>query len=191
MTTQTQDAFEALLKPHLDRLYRLAYRLTRNAPDAEDLVQDVIVKLYLRRDELTSIRQLSPWLGRVLYNQFIDDKRRYGRQPLQLVDANIAVDEKVAATPGPLAQTVTANMAKSLGVALAKLAEEHRLVVLLHDSEGYKLSEIQVLTGIPLGTLKSRLHRGRRRLRELMTKDGTFSAEETCSQMNGAKFDAL
>ena len=61
--------------------------------------------------------------------------------------------------------------------ALGQLSEEHRLVVLLHDSEGYKLKEIQDLTGDPVGTVKSRLHRARARLRELLTEDGTFFDE--------------
>ena len=191
MTSQASDAFAALLQPHLEKLYRLAYRLTASVPDAEDLVGDVVLKLYERRDELTSIRDLAPWLGRVLYNQFIDDKRRYGRQPLKLVDANAGVDEQPGTGADPLAATLTADMAKSLDAALARLGEDHRVVVLLHDSEGYKLKEIQELTGIPVGTLKSRLHRGRERLRELLKKDGTFSVQEACNSMNGAELDAL
>jgi RNA polymerase sigma-70 factor (ECF subfamily) len=191
MTNPSKDAFTVLLKPHLERLYRLAYRLTSNVADAEDLVQDVIVKLYVRRDELTSIRELSVWLGRVLYNQFVDDKRRYGRQPLKLVDPRIAVEEEVSSTDEPLTEALNADVATSLTRALAKLGEDHRVVVLLHDSEGYKLKEIQELTGIPVGTLKSRLHRGRERLRALLKKDGTFGVQNSCMPMNGAKTDAL
>ena len=67
-----------------------------------------------------------------------------------------------------------------LDAALSKLSDEHRLVVLLHDTEGYKLHEIQELTGTPIGTLKSRLHRARARLREILDADGTKSTAETC-----------
>jgi RNA polymerase sigma-70 factor (ECF subfamily) len=63
---------------------------------------------------------------------------------------------------------------------LAQLSLEHRAVVLMHDSEGYKLDEIHKITGIPVGTLKSRLHRARARLREILTADGTFSADSSC-----------
>jgi DNA-directed RNA polymerase specialized sigma24 family protein len=122
---------------------------------------------------------------------FIDDQRRYGRQPIKLVDASIAVEEEVASEPEPLAQALLDDTAKSLHNALAKLGEDHRIVVLLHDVEGYKLKEIQELTGIPVGTVKSRLHRGRERLRELLKKDGTFSVQDTCNSMNGEKIDAL
>ena len=62
----------------------------------------------------------------------------------------------------------------SPGAALARLSEEHRVVVLLHDTEGYKLEEIQDLIGTPIGTIKSRLHRARARLREILEEDGTF-----------------
>jgi RNA polymerase sigma-70 factor (ECF subfamily) len=64
---------------------------------------------------------------------------------------------------------------KQLDAALSKLSEEHRLIVLLHDTEGYKMSEIHELIGVPVGTVKSRLHRARARLREILTEDGTFS----------------
>ena len=64
---------------------------------------------------------------------------------------------------------------KRLDSALSKLSDEHSLIVLLHDAEGYKLTEIQELIGVPIGTVKSRLHRARGRLREILTEDGTFS----------------
>lgn len=191
MTSQAQDIFAALLKPHLDRLYRLAYRLTSSRPDAEDLVQDVVLKLYRRRDELTSIRDLAPWLGRVLYNQFIDDRRRYRRQPLRLVDPAVAIADAIAPDPDPLALALRADTVDNLNAALAKLSEDHRIVVTLHDSEGYKINEIQELTGIPAGTVKSRLHRGRAHLRELLQKDGTFSVQAACSSVSGVKVDAM
>jgi len=154
-------------------------------------VQDVIIKLYLRRDELTSIRELEPWLGRVLYNQFIDDRRRYRRQPLRLVDANVAIDEQVASHAEPLARAMHADTTKRLLAALARLSEEHRVVVMLHDAEGYKIKEIQELTGIPAGTVKSRLHRGREHLRALLNADGTFSVPAACSPLNGVNVDAM
>ncbi len=72
--------FEKLVQPHLQALYRFAFRLAGQQQDAEDLVQDVIVKLYPRLDELEAIEQLRPWLNRVLYRHFIDQVRRKGRQ---------------------------------------------------------------------------------------------------------------
>ncbi len=193
MTSQSQDAFAALINPYLDKLYRLAYRLTSNVDDAQDLVQDVLLKLYGRRDELTSIREISPWLGRVLFNQFIDDKWRYGRQPIKAVDTSVDVEDHVDVANGaePESNTEQHQTNRWLTAALARLSEEHRIVVLLHDAEGYKLNEIQELTGTSVGTLKSRLHRARARLREILEKHGTFSGASTCSSVDEVKSDAL
>lgn len=174
--TQEQAAFSDLLRPHLDRLYRLAYRLTGARTDAEDLVQDVLMKLYERRDELTSISELGPWLGRVLYNRFIDDARRHARKRLALIDSesleSAAIDCDCDKRPEVVAeQEFSITRVRS---AVAVLSIEHRTVLLMHDAEGYTLPEIQAVTGIELGTLKSRLHRARARLRGLLEADGTF-----------------
>ena len=80
-----QQAFTALVRPHLDRLYRLAFRLTGTREDAQDLVQDVMLKLYPQVDRLAGIDAPQTWLNRVLYNQFIDDQRRYRARRLRLV----------------------------------------------------------------------------------------------------------
>lgn len=152
-------------------MYRLAFRLTGAKADAEDLVQDVLVKLFARGDEILNIRDLGPWLSRVLYNHFVDDRRRYGRMPVKLVgDA----DENEFVAPDSAAPEVLAGAAQDqarLLAALDKLPEEQRVVVLLHDAEGYKLGEIEALTGTPVGTLKSRLHRARSRLAEILSKN--------------------
>lgn len=177
MSNSAADPFGTLLKPHLPKLYRLAYRLTNNTADAEDLLQDVLIKLFSRQDELTSIRDLAPWLGRVLYNQFIDDVRRYGRQPLKLVNADREVDDMTAQGADPESAAVQANTNEQLRKALEKLSEDHRLVLVLHDVEGYTIKEIDELTGIGQGTLKSRLHRARQRLRELLKKVEPFSLQ--------------
>ena len=175
-----KEHFDKLLRPHVDRLYRLAYRLTGAVSDAEDLVQDVLIKAYERVDELSSIEALAPWLGRVLYNRFVDDSRRYARNRFRTV----SVDEQHSHAPtgleladagaGPEAGAQQALDIMALQKGLAQLSIDHRTVLLLHDSEGYKLEEIQLITGTPVGTLKSRLHRARARLRALVTGDGTF-----------------
>lgn len=165
MAQLDKEAFARLIEPHFDRLFRLAYRLCGTRSDAEDLVQDVLIRLFERRDELSSIRDLKPWLGRVLYNRFVDGTRSYGRQPLQLVaddlmDASADNDPAVAASDS--------QRIGELSAALDRLSEDHRTVILMHDAEGYTLPEIETLTGIPIGTLKSRLNRARSRLRDLL-----------------------
>jgi RNA polymerase sigma-70 factor (ECF subfamily) len=172
-------SFESLVKPHLDRLYRLSYRLTDSKPEAEDLFQDVLIKVFPRLDDLIDIDKPGPWLCRIMYNHFIDNRRRFARQRLVSVDEEQLPGQSVESQPGdldPVRDAERMDNIMRLDGALAKLSEEHRLVVLLHDSEGFKLVEIQEITGTPVGTLKSRLHRARARLRELLDADGTFCA---------------
>ena len=168
--------FDALLRPHLDRLYRLAFRLAGSKAEAEDLFQDVLVKAFTRLDELAGIREPAPWLCRVMYNHFIDNRRRFARMRLHSVEADALPGAGVDAFPGdldPVRDAERMDAIRRMEEALATLSDDHRLVVLLHDVEGYKLQEIHELTGDPVGTLKSRLHRARSRLRENFTADGT------------------
>ncbi len=170
--------FERLLKPHLKPLYRFAHYLTGSKPAAEDLFQDVLTKMFARLDELATVRDPGPWLKRVLYNQFIDHQRRYARHRLVSVSEAELAGESIDALPGSAdtaAEAARMDDIEALEMSLAKLSDEHRQVIALHDLEGYKLEEIQELTGIPVGTVKSRLHRARARLKELLKLGGTFS----------------
>ncbi|HSG58617.1 MAG TPA: RNA polymerase sigma factor [Woeseiaceae bacterium] len=171
-------AFERLVRPHLDRLYRLAWRLTGAKDEAEDLFQELLTRAFTKLDDLVEIDEPGPWLCRVMYNLFIDERRRFTRQRLHVVDEGSLPGEGLAGMAGP--DDPAENHARDvrlrrLDAALAQLGDDHRVVVLLHDTEGYKLTEIHELTGIPVGTLKSRLSRARARLREMLEADGTFS----------------
>ena len=182
-SAETGDSFESLVKPHLERLYRLAWRLTGSRSDAEDLVQDVLYKAFDRQDELSSITELGPWLGRVLYNLFIDETRKHARRRLTLVDSaridSGEISSDVTSDQHSPERSVEQEFSISqLQTALGRLSLDHRTVLMMHDIEGYQLNEIQLVTGLSLGTIKSRLHRARARLRELFEADGTFSAEE-------------
>jgi len=174
-------SFESLLRPHLDRLYRLSFRLASVKHEAEDLFQDVLIKVYPRLDELIDIDEPGSWLCRIMYNHFVDNRRRYARQRLVAVsECSLPEGRGIEDAPGgedPVADAERRDDIMRLDAALAALSDEHRLVVLLHDSEGYKLEEIQSLTGTPVGTLKSRLHRARARLRGILDADGTISAD--------------
>lgn len=179
-----QASFEALLKPHLDRLYRLSFRLAGTKPEAEDLFQDVLVKVYPRMDDLIDIDAPGPWLCRIMYNHFIDNRRRFARQRLVAVEeGQLPPGQGIEELPGELDPAMDADRRDNimrLDAALQKLSDDHRVVVLLHDTEGYKLHEIEELTGTPVGTLKSRLHRARARLREILDADGTKHADQSC-----------
>ena len=169
--------FDQLLRPHMERLYRLAFRLAGNKAEAEDLFQDVLTKVYVRLGDLIDIDHPGSWLSRVMYNHFIDNRRKYARQRLIMVEEGGLPGNSVDSLPGEAGPEQDAERLDNimrLEGALAELSENHRLVILLHDTEGYKLEEIQSITGDPVGTIKSRLHRARARLRELLANDGTF-----------------
>lgn len=173
-----QALFERLLGPHLDRLYGLAWRLAGNRTDAEDLFQDLLVKAYTKLDTLAGIEEPAPWLSRVMYNLFIDRQRQIKRRRLRTVEEGALPGDGLAQFAGsddPVADRQRLERLERLDTALRQLSDEHRLVVLLHDTDGYKIGEIQALTGLPTGTIKSRLHRARARLREILVADGTFS----------------
>jgi RNA polymerase sigma-70 factor (ECF subfamily) len=154
-----QPSFAAFIRPHLDRLYRLAYRLTGHREDAQDLVQDVLLEA------------VGTWLGRVMYNQFIDNQRRYKSRRLTLVE-----DPVLSAEPdnAPSTEASTEDQAEGeftitrVLAALERLSDEHQLIIKLHDVEGYTITEIAEITGIPHGTLKSRRQRARERLQDLL-----------------------
>ena len=172
-----KQAFEKLVRPHFDRLWRLAYRLTGHKAEAEDLFQELLIKAYGKLDELVAIDEPGSWLARVMYNLFIDDRRRFQRQRVHVVEEGFLTGDGIEGLPGqdsPVRDHERLEKLQQLDAALAQLSDEHRLVVLLHDTEGYKLAEIQELTGIPVGTVKSRLHRARARLKEILTASGTF-----------------
>lgn len=176
--SQHLPVFERAVRPHFDRLYRLAWRLTGRRAEAEDLFQELLVKVYVQLDDLVDIEEPGSWLCRVMYNLFIDQHRRFAKQRMHVVDEAHLPGDGLAGIAGdqdPVADTERSETYARLDAALSQLSEEHRLIVLLHDTEGYKLAEISDLTGTPVGTVKSRLHRARARLRQILSGDGTFS----------------
>jgi RNA polymerase sigma-70 factor (ECF subfamily) len=192
--TDSASGFETLLKPHLERLYRLAWRLTQSKAEAEDLFQDVLVKAFTGLQQLATIEEPGSWLSRVMYNHFVDNRRRFARQRLVTVDESRLPEKSFEAVAGgsdPARESERQQLVLQLDRALAALSDEHRVVVLLHDVEAYKLTEIQDITGDPIGTIKSRLHRARSRLRQLLEADGTFFAPEACKDSSEEETDDL
>lgn len=161
-----QQGFEGLLAPHIEQLYRLAYRFTGDRHNAEDLVQELLVKLYPKRHELEGIEALRPWLMRSLYHLFIDTTRKDKRSP-SLADVD---DEVLDTLPGhelgPEQRLGNEQLQQQLKSALDRLNPDQRVLLSLHDIEGYTLPELEELLDTPLGTLKSRLHRARAQMRK-------------------------
>jgi len=164
--------FDALIRPHLDTLYRTAFRFCRQRHDAEDLVQDLLIKIYPRREELAKIDKLRPWLITSLYHLFVDGTRKSKRSPLQAIDdERWFYDSTPSDLPGPEGDLLREQRLRAIQRAYERLSDEHRALISLHDIEGYRLPELQEMLGLPLGTLKSRIHRARARLREMLRED--------------------
>jgi RNA polymerase sigma factor (sigma-70 family) len=165
-SSRTQsERFDELIRPHVMPLYSAAFRLLGNRADAEDLVQDVLIKLYPRTDSLMELRDLRPWLLRVLYHQFVDLTRRRARVPQTVSD-----DELMEALPdpeaGPDIVSSNADLSKKIADAIAQLPPAQRALVTLHILGGHTLEELTEVFEVPIGTLKSRLHRGKLALKE-------------------------
>jgi len=186
-------SFTVLVRPHLDKMYRLAYRLAGNREDAQDVVQDVLLKLCSQLDRLREVDAIGSWLSRVVYHQFIDNQRKYASHRLRIVGTpELGFDPDSAAAPQPSTEELVEGefTITRLQAALDQLSDNHRLIINLHDVEGHTLPEIAEITGIPLGTLKSRRHRARERLQKLLY-EGPDQASPTSKQHRGEKNDEL
>lgn len=167
-----QHRFEAAVRPHLDRLYRYAQQLTQDPSLAEDLVQTLLLKLYQREEPIDQLEKAGSWLARALHNLYVDEVRKHTRTALDMADSD---DDVLNAWPsevasGPEAVTERFFERDRLHAALNRLSPEHRAVVAWHDIEGYTLEELAQDGDIAIGTLKSRLHRARAKLRALLVE---------------------
>jgi RNA polymerase sigma-70 factor (ECF subfamily) len=176
--------FERLLRPHVPTFYRSAYRWTGAVDRAEDLVQQLLVRLYPRLAELRALEQVRPWALRVMYRIFVDELRRSRASPVQFGAEDVngeqtgAADEAWLDTGPEPAELVEQQLTQErLLRAWEQLGEEHRAVLSMHDIEDYTLPELAQIMDIPLGTLKSRLHRARARLRELLAAERIITAD--------------
>jgi RNA polymerase sigma factor (sigma-70 family) len=177
-----EDQFDHLVRPHLKKLHQLAYRFTGNKSDAEDMVQDVLLKLYPRLQEMLEIEKPGLWLARVLYRHNIDYYRKQQRSPLQHADTDEdQLNELASSSHQPTEFVESEQTQMQLQDALNSLNDDQRDLVVLHDVEGYTLVEIQDILGVPLGTLKSRLNRSRAKLRDLLNKREPFSEKTRVS----------
>lgn len=154
--------FDELVAPHMNTLFKVAFQYTGNQHDAEDLLQDLLVYLFAKQDDLTDIEKLKPWLMRCLYNRFVDMYRKKQRQP-QLEDIH---DDKVQPLFKHFDNHQQAEQQDEIYAALNTLSADQRTVVTMHDINGYTLPELSEIMSVPLGTLKSHLHRARNNLKQ-------------------------
>jgi RNA polymerase sigma-70 factor (ECF subfamily) len=190
------DSFEVELLGHLDALYGVSCRMTKSTAEAEDLVQDTVVKAMRAQDQFTPGTNLKAWLLRILTNTFINRYRRGGleRDLLEGPEADSLTDGWVGATTmramrDPETQALSPLVEAQVQRALDELPAEFRLAVVLSDVEELSYKEIADAMGCPIGTVMSRLHRGRRllqkKLREHAINLGIVSEQETASTSSG------
>jgi RNA polymerase sigma-70 factor (ECF subfamily) len=188
--------FDQLMRGHIRPLYRYAYRWTGDVDLAEDLVQETLTRLFTELPRLRQIDVLRPWAARIMYRIFVDWLRRAHRSPVLFVGRSGTIgaaldddDEDIEAADeswDPAELTERAFERERIAAAWPRLHLQHRVVLSLHEIEGYSLEEVAAIIEAPLGTAKSRLHRARRHLRELLS-EGTDSPAASCNPTEGPR----
>ncbi|MFP3969529.1 sigma-70 family RNA polymerase sigma factor [Actinomadura fulvescens] len=184
-TTQTctdPERYERDVLPYVAPLYASAVRMTRNSADAEDLLQETLAKAYVNFHQFQEGTNLKAWLHRILTNNFINTYRKRQREPMragseELEEWQIAHAEANSAGFRSAESEALDRMPDSEVVtALRRLPKDFRDAVYLADVEGYPYKEIAEMMGTPIGTVMSRLHRGRKQLRDALSEHHTLAA---------------
>ncbi len=159
----TPPSWEDIVRQHSARVYRLAYRLTGNSHDAEDLTQEVFVRVFRSLDSYTP-GTFEGWLHRITTNLFLDSARRKQRIRFEGLGEETAQRLR-GGEPSPAQAFDERHLDSDIQAALKALAPEYRAAVVLCDIEGLSYEEIADTLGVKLGTVRSRIHRGRAQLR--------------------------
>jgi len=168
--SEKQLAFEREALPHSDLLYNFALRMTNNAADADDLLQETYLKAFRFWDKYEQGTNIRAWLFRILKNSYINRYRKEAKEP-DTVDYDEVKNfyssiRDESADANDLQESVFGNLLDDdVASAVAELPEDFRTVVILCDIEGLTYEEIAEFVDCPLGTVRSRLHRGRKLLR--------------------------
>ena len=174
MSDSKAGRFDLLVRPLVPAMFKTAFRLTGNRDDAEDLVQDVLTKLFPQTDKLVEVIDLQPWVTRALHNRFIDTVRKRQRSPTT-VSEELGFSKAADSVSNPDAKLANGELENALRIALDTLTPELRSLVVLHLMEGYTLDQLTEVFDVPLGTLKSRLHTARSRLKKILALDEPFT----------------
>lgn len=177
--------------PFLDQLYGAAMKMTRKPQDAQDLVQETFTKAFASFESFTEGTNLKAWLYRILTNTYINTYRKKQREPFlgavdELEDWQLGGAESTTAMSSASAEAEAIDRTPATVVtdALNELPEDFRMVVYLADVEGFSYQEIADIIGRPIGTVMSRLHRGRARLRQSL---GEYASEQGIGPARASK----
>ncbi|HOA27050.1 MAG TPA: sigma-70 family RNA polymerase sigma factor [Arachnia sp.] len=184
-------AFEDEALSHLDKLYSAALRMTRNPADAEDIVQETYAKAFASRHTFTMGTNLRAWLYRILTNTYINAYRKAQRAPQSTGDEEVSDWQLARAASHDSTGLRSAEMEAldqtpdaAVAAAIAQLPENFRVAVLLSDVEGFSYKEIAEIMGTPIGTVMSRLNRGRAQLRDLLSD---YARENGIARKDGGR----
>ncbi len=169
--------FERIALPFLDSLYNTAYRLARNAQDAEDLVQETYFKAYRSFEQFTPGTNLKAWLFKILKNTFINEYRKRQNAPPESDFADVEETFEAQIRPegserikNPEEEALERALDENVQLALDRLPPDYRIAVVLADLEGFSYKEIAEILEVPVGTVMSRLYRGRKLLEEVLLR---------------------
>lgn len=173
--TEKKEIFDKEFMPHINAMYNFAYRLTLERDDAKDLLQDTYLKAYRFINSFQQGTNAKAWLFRILKNSFINDYRRKSKEPskvdYQEVEAyynSEDVDRQI--TPDLRVESLNNMIGDEISNALNSLDVDFRTVIILCDLEGFKYEEMAKILDIPIGTVRSRLHRARNLLKEKLSE---------------------
>ena len=173
-TSASQDRFQELVQPHLSRLVSFASRRLNNAADAEDVVQDACTRAWLAFAQLRDESLTLPWLYRILrstLSDFVDKQTRREQIAPTLTLERVGDDATGSGEAGPLEHLIASISSERVHELLLMLPEEFALAIELHDLEGLRYRDVAETTGVPTGTVMSRIHRGRKLLAALILMD--------------------
>ncbi len=170
-------AFSALMEQHFAMIYNLALRMSGNPDDASDLTQEVMIKLFKNIGAFEGKSKFSTWVYRVASNTCLDELRKIKRKKTVSLDAEYETEdgsvgyEAEDTAPTPDVSAERSELKTIVAKAVSRLGEEYRTAVILRDINGLSYTEIAEVIGCSVGTVKSRISRGRANLKEILEKD--------------------
>lgn len=172
---EKQDIFNQEFMPHINSMYNFAYRLTLDQDDSKDLLQDTYLKAFRFIDSFQQGTNAKAWLFRILKNSFINDYRKKSKEPSKVDYQEVEtfynsedVDRQI--TPDLRVEALQDMIGDEISIALNSLDVDFRTVIILCDLEGFKYEEMAKILDIPIGTVRSRLHRARNLLKERLSE---------------------